>query len=164
MTGAAEALVTRLLQTVARLPFVQWTWARRVAVFDVIVAAVTTGIEIGLLVDGAVLTELGAQVARPGQQDGRGSVARQEASHQLGGVDAARAAVQDDDRSPGTGARVFDRTQAGVDHLAVHRFGAGRGFGCVVRHRWSFVRGQLRNATSVGRLFRGVCPRANTSP
>lgn len=45
MTGKAEALVTRL-------PFVRWTWARRAAVFDVIVAAVTTGVEIGLLVDG----------------------------------------------------------------------------------------------------------------
>jgi signal transduction histidine kinase len=41
-----------LLETAARLPLVRWTWARRAAVFDLIVAAVTTGVEIGLLVDG----------------------------------------------------------------------------------------------------------------
>jgi signal transduction histidine kinase len=43
---------TSLGQAAARLPLVQWTWARRAAVLDVIVAAVTTGVEIGLLVDG----------------------------------------------------------------------------------------------------------------
>lgn len=45
--------MTRIsLRAAARLPLVRWTWARRAAVFDVIVAAVTTGVEIGLLVDG----------------------------------------------------------------------------------------------------------------
>ncbi|MEV4622958.1 sensor histidine kinase [Asanoa sp. NPDC049573] len=44
--------MTTLVQAAARLPLVRWTWARRVAVLDVIVAAVTTGVEIGVLVDG----------------------------------------------------------------------------------------------------------------
>jgi signal transduction histidine kinase len=52
MTGTAGALVTRLLETAVRLPLVQWTRARRAAALDVIIAAVTTGIELGLLVDG----------------------------------------------------------------------------------------------------------------
>jgi signal transduction histidine kinase len=43
---------TSPLHAAARLPFVQWTWARRAAALDIIVAAVTTGVEIGLLVDG----------------------------------------------------------------------------------------------------------------
>jgi signal transduction histidine kinase len=54
MTGTAGALVARLQQVAVRLRCVQWAWTRRAALLDVLVAAITTGIEIGLVADGSL--------------------------------------------------------------------------------------------------------------
>jgi signal transduction histidine kinase len=54
MTGMAGALVAQLRQAAVRLPCVQWAWVRRAGLLDVLVAVITTGIEIGLLADGSL--------------------------------------------------------------------------------------------------------------
>lgn len=76
------------------------------------------GDEVGLRVDSEASVERGAEVAGARQQDRRDAVAGQDPRHESGGVDAAGAAVHDDDRCSGARDRVLDRPEGRLGDLA----------------------------------------------